>query len=274
MAGPGRRPRRRCTPTRRRWASGSSRSPRAPSRSATTSCTPSTCAAPWRRTGSSDRRPSATRRTSTGSPATCAGWPTGWATCSASASPTSTCCPLLKPRPGDNDGGYAVMDYRSVREDLGTMEDLRDLTGTLRAEGISLCLDLVLNHVAAEHEWAVRARAGEQRYRDYFHVEPDRAAVDAWEATLPEVFPDFAPGSFTWDDDLEAGSGRPSTAGSGTSTGPTPTSSASTPTSCCTWPTTASRRSGSTPSPSRGSASARRARTSRRCTPSPRRCAP
>lgn len=111
--------------------------------------------------------------------------------------------PLLKPRPGDNDGGYAVMDYRSVREDLGTMEDLRDLTGTLRREGISLCLDLVLNHVAAEHEWAVRARAGEQRYRDYFHVETDRAAVDAWEATLPEVFPDFAPGSFTWDDDLD-----------------------------------------------------------------------
>lgn len=110
--------------------------------------------------------------------------------------------PLLKPRPGDNDGGYAVMDYRSVREDLGTMEDLRALTGTLRTEGISLCLDLVLNHVAAEHEWAVRARAGEQRYRDYFHIEPDRAAVDAWEATLPEVFPDFAPGSFTWDDDL------------------------------------------------------------------------
>ena len=41
--------------------------------------------------------------------------------------------PLLKPRPGDNDGGYAVMDYRAVREDLGTMEDLRDLTRALRA---------------------------------------------------------------------------------------------------------------------------------------------
>lgn len=110
--------------------------------------------------------------------------------------------PLLQPRPGDNDGGYAVMDYRSVREDLGTMDDLRHLAGTLRAHGVSLCLDLVLNHVAAEHDWAVRARAGEQRYRDYFHIETDRAAVDAWEATLPEVFPDFAPGSFTWEDDL------------------------------------------------------------------------
>jgi amylosucrase len=110
--------------------------------------------------------------------------------------------PLLKPRPGDNDGGYAVMDYRAVREDLGTMADLRDLARTLRGDGISLCLDLVLNHVAAEHEWAVRARAGEQRYRDYFHVHPDRTVPDAYEASLPEVFPDFAPGSFTWDDEL------------------------------------------------------------------------
>jgi amylosucrase len=110
--------------------------------------------------------------------------------------------PLLKPRPGDNDGGYAVMDYRAVRDDLGTMADLRDLTRALRAEGISLCLDLVLNHVAAEHDWAVRARGGDPRYRAYFHVYPDRTVPDAFEESLPEVFPDFAPGSFTWDGDL------------------------------------------------------------------------
>src|SRR5690242_4798695 len=34
--------------------------------------------------------------------------------------------PLLRPRPGQNDGGYAVMDYRAVRGDLGTIDDLRD----------------------------------------------------------------------------------------------------------------------------------------------------
>ena len=110
--------------------------------------------------------------------------------------------PLLTPRPTPNDGGYAVMDYRSVRPDLGTMEDLRKLTNQLREQGISLCLDLVLNHVAKEHEWARRARAGEQRYRDYFLVFPDREMPDAYERTLPEVFPDFAPGSFTYDDEL------------------------------------------------------------------------
>jgi amylosucrase len=110
--------------------------------------------------------------------------------------------PLLNPRQAPNDGGYAVQDYRSVRPDLGTMEDLRKLTGRLRERGISLCLDLVLNHVAREHEWARRAQAGEERYRDYFLVFPDRQEPDAYEQTLPEVFPDFAPGNFTWDDEL------------------------------------------------------------------------
>ena len=183
--------------------------------------------------------------------------------------------PLLKPRPGDNDGGYAVMDYRSIREDLGTMEDLRDLTGTLRGEGISLCLDLVLNHVAAEHEWAVRARAGEQRYRDYFHVERGPGGRGRVGGDPARGVPGLRAGQLHLGRrPRRPGSGRPSTAGSGTSTGPTRTSSASTPTSCSTWPTTAWRRSGSTPSPSRGSASAPPARTSPRCTPSPRPCAP
>jgi amylosucrase len=112
--------------------------------------------------------------------------------------------PLLQPREGDNDGGYAVQDYRAVRADLGTVDDLRDLATTLRGRGISLVMDLVLNHVAREHTWAVRARAGDAAYVDYFHVFPDRVLPDAYERTLPEVFPDFAPGSFTRDPDLDA----------------------------------------------------------------------
>ncbi|KRE61627.1 alpha-amylase family protein [Nostocoides sp. Soil756] len=111
--------------------------------------------------------------------------------------------PLLRPRDGDNDGGYAVADYRQVRPDLGTMDDLGELADALHERGMSLVLDLVLNHVAREHEWARKAREGTLRYRSYFHVFPDRRLPDAYERTLPEVFPDFAPGSFTWDDDLD-----------------------------------------------------------------------
>jgi amylosucrase len=110
--------------------------------------------------------------------------------------------PLLRPREGDSDGGYAVADYRTLRPALGTIDDLRALTGELRENGISLVVDLVLNHVAREHAWAVAARSGDPRHVRYFRVFPDRDVPDAYEATLPEVFPDFAPGNFTWDDEL------------------------------------------------------------------------
>jgi len=105
--------------------------------------------------------------------------------------------PLLKPRPGDNDGGYAVEDYDAVDPLVGSMADLEALAGDLHVRGMALCIDLVLNHTAREHEWARRAAAGEQCYRDMYLIYPDRAQPDAFERALPEVFPDTAPGSFT-----------------------------------------------------------------------------
>ncbi|MEY3407382.1 MAG: amylosucrase, partial [Actinomycetota bacterium] len=110
--------------------------------------------------------------------------------------------PLLQPRKGPNDGGYAVADYRQVRSDLGTMADLESLASELHKNGISLTLDLVLNHVADQHEWAEKARRGDAKYRDYFYIYPDRQIPDQFERTLPEIFPAFAPGNFTWDEDL------------------------------------------------------------------------
>ncbi len=110
---------------------------------------------------------------------------------------------VIKARPEPNDGGFAVQDYRSISDERGTIEDLESLADTLRDQNVSLCIDLVMNHTAAEHEWAVAARAGDQKYRDYYLVYPDRAEPDAFEVTLPEVFPEMAPGNFTWDADLD-----------------------------------------------------------------------
>lgn len=110
---------------------------------------------------------------------------------------------VLRPREGANDGGYAVQDYRDVDPALGTWDDLEYLADELHDRGISLCLDLVLNHTAAEHEWAELARAGSQRHRDYYLVYPDRAMPDQFERSLPEVFPEMAPGNFTFDDALD-----------------------------------------------------------------------
>ena len=111
--------------------------------------------------------------------------------------------PLLQPRPGANDGGYAVMSYRQVNPKLGSMKDLTNLATQLRRNDISLCIDLVCNHTAKEHEWALKARAGDQDYQNYYLMFPDRTLPDAYEETLPEIFPDFKAGNFTYYEDLD-----------------------------------------------------------------------
>ena len=111
--------------------------------------------------------------------------------------------PCLKPRPGDSDGGYSVMDYREINPDLGTMMDLEAVTSAFRERGMSVCVDLVLNHTAKEHEWAVKARSGEKQYQDYYWTFDGRALPDQYSQTLVEVFPAHAPGNFTCYPDMD-----------------------------------------------------------------------
>jgi amylosucrase len=106
--------------------------------------------------------------------------------------------PLLAPREGPNDGGYAVADYSAVDPRLGTIDDLEALAADLHERDIALCVDLPLNHIAREHAWARAAIAGDPAYRDFFLIFPDRTMPDAYERTLPEVFPHNAPGNFTF----------------------------------------------------------------------------
>ncbi len=67
---------------------------------------------------------------------------------------------VLRPRNGANDGGYAIVDYGDVDPALGTRHDLETLVADLHDRGISLCLDLVINHTAQEHPWALAAKSG------------------------------------------------------------------------------------------------------------------
>ncbi|MGF1645790.1 MAG: alpha-amylase family glycosyl hydrolase [Kineosporiaceae bacterium] len=111
--------------------------------------------------------------------------------------------PLQTPRPEPHDGGHAVADHRSVRPDLGAVDELSALSADLHGHGMGLGLDLVLTHVAREHEWARRARIGRRRYRGAFHVVSDGARVDRLARSVPPAWPGAAP-PFTWDDELGA----------------------------------------------------------------------
>ncbi|MFV0408632.1 MAG: alpha-amylase family glycosyl hydrolase [Paracoccus sp. (in: a-proteobacteria)] len=111
--------------------------------------------------------------------------------------------PCLKPRPGDSDGGYSVMDYDAINPAFGTMEDFEAATRACHARGINVCIDLVLNHTAREHEWARRARRGNSRYSGYYLMFASDEQPKEYEKTLVEVFPDNAPGNFTWYEDCQ-----------------------------------------------------------------------
>ncbi|MEZ6091807.1 MAG: alpha-amylase family glycosyl hydrolase [Pirellulaceae bacterium] len=111
--------------------------------------------------------------------------------------------PLFAVRPGDNDGGYAISNYRSVDPRLGTVEDLRLLADELREAGIVLVLDFVFNHTSEDHEWALQAQSGDPEYQRFYHIYPDRTIPDQYERTLREIFPTVRRGNFTWHDGMQ-----------------------------------------------------------------------
>ena len=106
--------------------------------------------------------------------------------------------PLFKTPEGDDDGGYAINSYREVESDLGSMQDLAALTQEFRNHGISLALDFVFNHTSDEHEWAIKALAGNPEYQAYYRMFPNRDIPDEYEKTIVPVFPDEHPGCFTY----------------------------------------------------------------------------
>ena len=111
--------------------------------------------------------------------------------------------PLFAVRPGDNDGGYAISNYRSVDPRLGTIEDLKRLADELREAGICLVLDFVFNHTSDDHDWAKRAQSGDPEYQQFYYIFPDRELPDRYERTLREIFPTVRRGNFTWHDGMQ-----------------------------------------------------------------------
>jgi amylosucrase len=110
--------------------------------------------------------------------------------------------PILECPEGASDGGYAVNDFRNLNPRAGSLEDLRELAERMRRRGMLLTLDVVLNHTSDEHAWARQARAGDAAYQDYYYIFDNRDVPDMFEETMPEIFPETAPGNFTYDEQM------------------------------------------------------------------------
>ena len=106
--------------------------------------------------------------------------------------------PIFESPENESDGGYAVSDFRKVDKKFGTLKDLQKVRQTMQEKNMYLMLDIVLNHTSHKHEWAQKARAGDKEYQDYFYFFDDRTIPDQFEKNMPEVFPESAPGNFTW----------------------------------------------------------------------------
>ncbi|NEV64045.1 alpha-amylase family glycosyl hydrolase [Thiorhodococcus minor] len=111
--------------------------------------------------------------------------------------------PILRCPQGASDGGYAVSDFRNIDPRAGSVDDISELTESMHKRGMLLTLDVVVNHTSNEHEWAQKACAGDKTYQDFYYVFPNRDVPDMFEETMPEIFPETAPGNFTWNEEMQ-----------------------------------------------------------------------
>lgn len=67
------------------------------------------------------------------------------------------------------DNGYDISDYRDIYPVFGTMEDMEALIQRGGELGISIIMDLVLNHTSDQHRWFREARKSRTNpYHDYY----------------------------------------------------------------------------------------------------------
>ena len=70
------------------------------------------------------------------------------------------------------DQGYDIKDYYQIDPKFGTMEDMDRLILEAKKRGISILMDLVVNHCSDEHEWFQKALADpDGEYGKYFYFE-------------------------------------------------------------------------------------------------------
>ena len=106
--------------------------------------------------------------------------------------------PLFESPKGESDGGYAVSDFRKIDSRFGTLEDLQNLQKKMQSHDMHLMIDIVLNHTSHHHDWAIKAKAGDPAFQDYYFMYDNREIPDSFDQTMPEIFPESSPSSFSY----------------------------------------------------------------------------
>ena len=81
------------------------------------------------------------------------------------------------------DQGYDISDYYAIDPIFGTMEDMEELIAEGKKRGISIIMDLVVNHCSSHHEWFQKALADpDGSYADYFYFIESDKEPNNWES--------------------------------------------------------------------------------------------
>ncbi len=68
--------------------------------------------------------------------------------------------------PYSSDDGFAITDFRKVRDDLGSWKDIREIGKHYR-----LMVDLAVNHTSASHVWFKKFLEGDPYYKNFYIVD-------------------------------------------------------------------------------------------------------
>lgn len=67
------------------------------------------------------------------------------------------------------DDGYDVSDYRNIHEDYGTLDDFKAVVDAIHQRGMTVIIDIVVNHTSDQHPWFIESRSSKQSpLRDWY----------------------------------------------------------------------------------------------------------
>lgn len=97
------------------------------------------------------------------------------------------------------DEGYDISDYYAIDPRFGSMEDMEELIAEAKKRGLTVLMDLVVNHCSDEHEWFKKAcEDPEGRYGKYFYLrdkDPEGSLPTNWRSYFGGPCWDELPGT-------------------------------------------------------------------------------
>lgn len=78
-------------------------------------------------------------------------------------------CIWLNPiHPSNTYHKYDVIDYYAIDPVFGTKDDFKTLIEEAHKRGIAVIMDFVINHTSSQHEWFIKSKTGDKKYRDWY----------------------------------------------------------------------------------------------------------